>query len=69
MLWILQIYILCMLISKLPGGIMERWNRKVLSIKRHQVREPILVNMTDATEDEIILMDHPLKCLLMTLSS
>ena len=28
--------ILCKLPSKLPGGIMERWNREVLKIRRQQ---------------------------------
>ena len=42
--------ILCMLISKLPGGIMERWNRKVSNIRRCQVREPTLDYMTDLIE-------------------
>ena len=42
--------ILCMLISKLPGGIMERWNRKVSNIRRSQVREPTLDYMTDLIE-------------------
>ena len=35
--------IVCMLISKLPGGIMKRWNRKVLNIRRCQVREPTMI--------------------------
>ena len=52
--------ILCMLISKLPGGIMERWNRKVLNIRRCQVREPTLNDMTDFIEEETILMNDPL---------
>ena len=46
--------ILCMLITKLPRGIMERWNRKVLNI-----REPTLDDMTYFTE-EIVLMNDPL---------
>ena len=48
--------ILCMLISKLPGGIMERWKWKVLNIRRYQVRETILDDMTDFIEEEAILM-------------
>ena len=52
--------ILCMLISKLPGGIMERWNRKVLNIRRCQVREPTLNDMTNFIEEETILMNDPL---------
>ena len=44
--------ILCMLISKLPGEIMERWNRKVLNIRRCQVGEPTCKIATIKTEDE-----------------
>ena len=51
--------ILCMLISKLPGGKMERWNRKSLNIRRCQVREPTLNDMTDFIEEETILMNDP----------
>ena len=36
---------------------MERWNRKVLNIKRCQVREPTLDDMTDFIEEETILMN------------
>ena len=32
----------CIMESKLPRGIMERWNRSVLKIRRHQHREPNL---------------------------
>ena len=52
--------ILCMLISKLPGGIIERWNRKVLNIRRRQVREPTLDDTIDFIEEETILMNDPL---------
>ena len=52
--------ILCMLISKLPEEIMERLNRKGLNIRRCQVREPTLNDMTDFIEEETILMNDPL---------
>ena len=52
--------ILCMLISKLPGGIMKRWNRKVPNIRRCQVREPTLGDMTDLIEEKTILMNNSL---------
>ena len=52
--------ILCMLISKLPEEIMERSNRKGLNIRRCQVREPTLNDMTDFIEEETILMNDPL---------
>ena len=49
-----------MLTSKLPSGIMERWNRKVLKIRRQQHREPNLEDFTKYVEDEAILMSDPL---------
>ena len=48
--------ILCMLTSELPSGIMERWNREVLKIRRQQHREPNLEDFTKYVEDEAILM-------------
>ena len=48
------------MVSKLTGGIMERWNRSVLKIRTHQHREPNLKDMTEFVEDEIILMNDPL---------
>ena len=52
--------ILCMLISKLLGGIMERLNKKLLNKRRYQVSEPTLNYMTDYIEEETILMNDPL---------
>ena len=52
--------ILCMLTSKLPSGIMERWNREVLMIRRQQHRETNLENFTNYVEDEAILMRDPM---------
>ena len=49
-----------MLKSKLPSGIMERWNRGVLKIRRQQHREPNLEDFTKYVEDEAILMSDPL---------
>ena len=52
--------ILCMLTSKLPSGIMERWNREVLKIRRQQHREPNLADFTKYVEDELVLMSDSL---------
>ena len=52
--------ILCMLIFKLRGRIMKRWNRKVLNIRRCQIREPTLNDVTDFIEEVTILMKDPL---------
>ena len=48
--------ILCMLTSKLPSDIMERWNREVLKIRRQQYQESNLEDFTKYVEDEAILM-------------
>ena len=52
--------ILCMLTSKLPSGIMERWNREVLKIRLQQHREPNLADFTKYVEDELVLMSDSL---------
>ena len=49
-----------MLICQLRGGIMEKWNRKVVNIRRCQVRERTLNDMTGFIEEETILMNDPL---------
>ena len=48
---------LCIMVSKLLGGIMERWNRSILKIRRHQHREPNLKDITEFVEDETLLMN------------
>ena len=52
--------ILCLLTSKLSSGIIERWNREGLKIRRQQHREPNLEDFTEYVEDEGILMSDPL---------
>ena len=49
-----------MLTSKLPSGVMERWNREVPKIRRKQHREPDLEDFTKSVADEAILMSDPL---------
>ena len=39
---------------------MERWNRSVFKIRRHQHREHNLKDITEFVEDEIVLMNDPL---------
>ena len=53
--WILQISFA----SKLLGGIMKRWNRKVLNI-RCQDRKPTSDDMIDFIEEETILINDSL---------
>ena len=52
--------ILCMLTSKLPSGIMGRWNREVLKIRRQQHQEPNLEDFSEYVEDEAMLISDPL---------
>ena len=52
--------ILCMLISKLPGVLMDRWNRKVQNIRRRESREPDLIDFVQFVEEETLLMNDPL---------
>ena len=52
--------ILCMLISKLPDNTRDRWNRKVLIIKRQHKRELKLENFIDFLGNETQLADDPL---------
>ena len=51
---------ICMLISKPPGEIMEKYNRKVLNIRRCQVRQSTLNYMTNFKEKETMLINDPL---------
>ena len=51
--------ILCILISKLPGNTRDRWNRKVLIIRRQHRREPELEDFIDF-DDETQLANNPL---------
>ena len=52
--------ILCMLISKFPGYVRERWNRKVLSIKRTHKRDPKLFDLLRFVKEESMLVNDPL---------
>ena len=51
---------LCILISKMPGGLMDRWNRTVNTIRRKQIREPDLQDLIQFVEEETTLMNDPL---------
>ena len=49
---------LCMLIAKLPGGLMNRWNRKVQAIRKKHLGEPDLQDLIKFTEEETILVNN-----------
>ena len=52
--------ILSMLISILPGLLMNRWDRKVQNIRRRELRESDLTNFVQFVEEETLLMNDPL---------
>ena len=49
--------ILCMLISKLPGALIDRWNRKVQNIRKRELREPDLTDFVRFVEEKTLLMN------------
>ena len=50
---------LCMLVSKLPNGIADRWNRKVLMLRRSQQRKPSLKYFIEFFNEETVLVNDP----------
>ena len=53
--------LICMILSKVPGHLQDRWNRNALEIvKRTETREPGLLDLTSFVEDEMILVNDPL---------
>ena len=52
--------VLCMLISKLPGHTRDRWNRKVLTLRNRERREPELADFIGFVDEENILANDPL---------
>ena len=50
----------CVLISKLSGGLMDRWNRTLQAIRRKQIREPDLQDLIHCEEEETTLMNDSL---------
>ena len=49
-----------MLIYKFPSYVRERWNRKVLSIRRTHKRDPKLFDLLRFVEEESMLVNDPL---------
>ena len=44
--------ILCMLVSKLPNGLIDRWNRTAYNICKNREREPSLSNLIEFVDQE-----------------
>ena len=51
--------IMCMLLSKLPGGTRDKWSRRVLLIRRKQGKEPELADIIDFVNDENLIVSDP----------
>ena len=50
--------IMCMLLSKLPGGTRDKWSRRVLLIRRKQGKEPELADFFDFVNDENLIVSE-----------
>ena len=51
---------LCILVSKLPGGLRDRWNRKVQVVRRNFGREPCLSDFSSFVHEETTLVNDPI---------
>ena len=52
--------IMCLVLSKLPGTIREKWKRNVMSIRRRHSREPDFPDLIQLVDDEATLANYPL---------
>ena len=52
--------IICMVLSKLPLHLQDRWNRSTLQLQRKYSKEPQLIDLTNFVEDEMTLVNDPL---------
>ena len=51
---------LCMLVSKVPNGVTDRWNRKRLMLQRSQQKEPSLKDFIELFDEESVLVNDPI---------
>ena len=51
---------LCVLVSKLPGGLKDRWNRMVQGTTRSYGRGPCLSDFSRFVKEETILVNDPI---------
>ena len=52
--------VICMISTKIPGYLQDRWNRNVQKIRKVQMRESGLIDLTNFIEDEMVLVNDPL---------
>lgn len=51
---------LCMLIAKLPGRLVDRWNNKIQAIRKTHLHEPSLQDLIKFVEEKTVLRNDPL---------
>lgn len=52
--------VMCTLLSKLPGYVQDRWNRKVYTLRRNFMREPSINDLIDFVNEETVLVNDAL---------
>ena len=52
--------VICMTLAKIPGYLEDRWNRNVQKIRKIQMPEPGLIDLTNFNEEEMVLVNDPL---------
>ena len=52
--------IICLLLSKLPGVLLDRWNRRVFNMRRNSTMEPRLSDLILFIDEETTLLNDPL---------
>ena len=52
--------VICMILSKAPCCLQDRWNRNAFRIRRTETREPEWLDLTNFIEDKIIHVNDPL---------
>ena len=52
--------IICLLLSKLPGVLLDRWNRRVFNIRMNNTMEPSLLDLVLFIDEETTLVNDPL---------
>ena len=50
---------ICLLLTKLPGYIRERWNRCVLQLRKREFREPSMADLLSMFDEECTLVNDP----------
>ena len=51
--------IMCMLLSKIPGGTRDKWSRRFLEIRRKQGKEPELTDFIEIFNAENLIVNDP----------